>query len=114
MTDMTREQLVANLKDKLGVGEGGGGVDLSNSDWAVVIVMEPEEYDESIVQRLQAVKGKKTLKRMVAIPPKATVMQTVREKLQGTGIGVIDGRGFVIKPYSWTEYRSVPLGTHKA
>ena len=113
MTDMTREELVANLKDKLGVTEGGG-VDLFSDRYALVVVMEPEEFDDGVVQRLQEAKGKKGLKRMVAIPPKATVMNRVREGLQGSGIGLVDGRGFVIKPFSSTHYRSVVLGTHQA
>jgi hypothetical protein len=53
------------------------------------------------------------MKRMVAIPPKATVMENARQKLHGTGFGVIDGRGFVIKPFSWTDYRSVAIDATK-
>ncbi len=110
MTDMTREELVASLKQKLGVAESGGaGPDLSSPQWALVVVMEPEEMTDEVITRLQGVKGKKTLKRMVAVPPKATVQNLVRERLHGTGIGVIDGRGFVVKPWSPDRYRSVVL-----
>lgn len=114
MTDMTHEELISNLKEKLGVAEADGSeVDLIGNDYALVVVMEPEEMTPDVIRRLQAAKakGRKRLKRMVAIPPKATVMNEIRRQLQGTGIGVIDGRGFVIKPFSWTTYRSVPLGT---
>jgi hypothetical protein len=112
MTDMTREELITNLMDKLGVSEApDSGVDLSGAKYALVVVMELEEMTDEVIQRLQSAKGKKNLRRMVAIPPKATIMNKVRESLQGTGIGVIDGRGFIIKPYSWAEYRSVTLGT---
>ena len=113
MTSMTREELIANLKEKLGVREGDG-VDLQGEGYALVIAMEPEEVTEELVGRLQALKAKKDVRRLVAIPPKATVMHAARERTQGTGIGVIDGRGFIIKPFSWTRYRSVPLGTYKS
>jgi hypothetical protein len=114
MTNMTRDELVANLKQKLGVSEpAGGGVDLLGAGYALAVVMEPEELTDEVVRRLQEAKGKKGLKRMVAVPPKATVINTARERLQGTGIGVIDGRGFIVKPYSPDRYRSVTLGTMK-
>jgi len=112
MTNMTRDELVANLKQKLGVSEPAGpGVDLLGPGYALVVVMEPEELTDEVVQRLQGVKGKKGLKRMVAVPPKATVINSARERLQGTSIGVIDGRGFIVKPYSPDRYKSVTLGT---
>ncbi len=112
MTNMTRDELVANLKEKLKVAEpSGGGVDLLGAGYALVVVMEPEELTDEVIQRLQGVKGKKRLKRMIAVPPKATVINSARERLQGTGFGVIDGRGFVVKPYSPDRYKSVTLGT---
>ena len=112
MTDMTREELITNLKDKLGVSEAAdSGVDLFGGGYALVVVMEPEEMTDEVIQRLQSAKGKKNLRRMVAIPPKATIMNNARQTLEGTGIGVIDGRGFIIKPFSWVKYRSVTLGT---
>jgi len=112
MTSMTREELIANLKQKLGVQEGTE-VDLQGNGYAMVIATEPEEVTEELVGRLQSLKAKKDVRRMIAIPPKATVMHAAREKTQGTGIGVMDGRGFIIKPFSWSLYRSVPLGTYK-
>jgi hypothetical protein len=112
MTDMTREELITNLKEELGVSDATDSrVDLFGGGYALVVVMEPEEMTYEVVQRLKSVQGKKRLRRMVAIPPKATAMNVVREALQGTGLGVIDGRGFIIKPFSWTKYRSVALGT---
>ena len=110
---MTREELIANLTQKLDVQEGGE-VDLQGDGYALIIAMEPEEVTEEAIRRLGALKAKKGVRRMVAIPPKAPVMHAAREMTQGTGIGVIDGRGFVIKPFSWSRYRSVPLGTYKA
>ena len=115
MTSMTRDEIISTLTTKLGLAPGGPGEpDLIGPGYALVVVTEPEEMTAEVIARLQAFKGSKKVRRMVAIPPKATVMKEARQQLKGSGIGVIDGRGFIIKPFSSTHYRSISLGTGKS
>lgn len=112
MTEMTREEIASNLKERMEVSEAEGvDVDLIGKKYAFVIAMEPEEISNDAIKKLQSVKRKRGLRLMVAIPPKATLFQEARVKLEGTGIGIIDGRGLILKPFSNTRYRSVSLDT---
>jgi len=113
MTEMTREEIASNLKERMDVVEpAGADVDLIGKKYAFVIAMEPEEINDDAIKRLQSAKGRKGMQLMVAIPPKATLFQEARIKLEGTGIGIIDGRGLILKPFSNTRYRSVTLDTN--
>ncbi len=110
MTDMTRKELISNLKQKLQVDDRSGSeVDLIGNKYALTVAMEPEDVTDEMIRRLQSVQGQKGLRLMVAIPPKTTVLKAARTKLDGTGIGIVDGRGLILKPFSTTRYRSVTL-----
>ena len=111
MTDMTRDEIVSNLKKRMDVDDAAGAaVDLIGKKYAFMIAMEAEEVNDDAISKLQSMQGRKELRLMVAIPPNSTILTQAREKLQGTGIGIIDGRGFILKPFTNSQYISVTIG----
>ncbi|MDP6461521.1 MAG: hypothetical protein QGH59_07045 [Gemmatimonadota bacterium] len=110
MTEWTHEKIAESLARELGVSPGGpAGADLAGNGWAIVIAGTEEELTPELLARARGIPGKKNLRRLIACPPNAVIANRARELAQGTGVGVVEGHGTVLKAAATDIYRSVTL-----